>query len=95
MASSELVRKFRREIPEAHRVSLDNRIQWLWNQRFGTVETIWKEGIDTLDKTACTVVMQAVLSADLNSITLLFQRLEGGAQLDEEEAERASEAIRV
>lgn len=95
MASSEIVRKFRLEIPAAHRASLDTRIQWLWNQRFGTVETIWREGVDTLDKTACTVVMQAVLRADLNSITLLFQRLEGGAQSDEAVTEKAADALRV
>ena len=31
-------RKFRHEIPEKHRGSMDTRIRWLWNQRFGTVQ---------------------------------------------------------
>jgi hypothetical protein len=35
--SKELVatRKFRAEIPEAHRGSLDTRLRWLWHQRWG------------------------------------------------------------
>ena len=79
----EPVRKYRKQIPEAHRGSLDTRVQWLWHQRFGTVQTIWKESSDPLDKTACTLVLQAVIEMDLNSIELIFQRLEGGAQGDE------------
>ena len=79
----EVVRKYRKAIPEVHRTSLDTRVQWLWHQRFGTVQTIWKESNDPLDKTACTLVLQAVIEMDLNSIELLFQRLEGGSQSDE------------
>ena len=79
----EPVRKYRKAIPEVHRTSLDTRVQWLWHQRFGTVQTIWKESSDPLDKTACTLVLQAVIEMDLNSIELIFQRLEGGSQSDE------------
>lgn len=83
MSIEPIVRKFRKAIPETHRTSLDTRIAWLWQQRFGTVQTVWKDTTDVLDKTACTLVLQAVLSRDLNSIELLFQRIEGGAQGDQ------------
>ena len=82
--STEIARKFRKEIPPAHRESLDTRLRWLWNQRFGTVQTIWKDSPDVLDQTACTLILQAIMSKDLNSIELLFQRLEGGSQNDQE-----------
>lgn len=75
-------RKFRKSVPDIHRVSLDTRIQWLWHQRFGTVQMIWKESTDVLDHTACTLILQAIMAKDLDSITQLFQRLEGGAQID-------------
>lgn len=76
------IRKFRRQIPDIHRVTLDTRIQWLWHQRFGTVQMIWKESPDVLDHTACTLILQAIMAKDLDSIVQLFQRLEGGAQID-------------
>lgn len=82
-------RKFRRGIPEAHRASLDTRLAWLWHQRFGTVQMIWKESRDVLDHTACTIILQAILSKDLNSIELIFQRLEGGAITDQELQEQS------
>lgn len=81
--STEIVRKFRKEIPAAHRQSIDTRLRWLWNQRFGTVQTIWKDSPDILDRTACTLILQAIMAKDLNSIELLFLRLEGGAQDDQ------------
>ena len=87
-------RKFRTSIPEAHQASLDTRIQWLWNQRFGTVQMIWKASQETgevLDHTACTLILQAIMGKDLESITLIFQRLEGSALLDEEQLERSGE----
>lgn len=77
------VRKYRREIPESHRESLDTRILWLWNQRFGTVQMIWKESRDVLDHTAATLILQAIMAKDLGSIQQLFKRLEGGALSDE------------
>lgn len=81
--SKELVaRKFRKRVPETHRVSLDTRIQWLWHQRFGTVQTIWKDSPDVLDHTAATLILQAIMGKDLDSIAQLFQRLEGGALED-------------
>lgn len=85
---SEIVRKFRKQIPEAHRASLDTRLRWLWVQRFGTVQTVWKESPDLLDRTACTMILQAIMGKDLSSIALIFQRLEGGPLDDQETQER-------
>jgi len=85
--SAELVttqRKFRRQVPDSHRSSLDTRIVWLWNQRFGTVQMVWKESDDVLDHTAATLILQAILAKDLDSIAQIFQRLEGGALPDDE-----------
>ena len=80
--------RFRNEIPAAHRKSIDTRIAWLWNQRFGTVQQVWNNSRDLLDKTAATLILQAVFAKDLESITQIFQRLEGGALVDSELAER-------
>lgn len=98
MSGTELVpvtRKFRKSIPEAHRVSLDTRLLWLWHQRFGTVQTIWKESPDVLDHTACTLILQAIMAKDLDSIAQLLQRIEGGALTDEQLQDREVQKIRV
>lgn len=89
--SSELVPaelRFRNQIPDAHRKSIDTRIAWLWNQRFGTVQQVWQTSRDMLDHTAATLILQAVFAKDLESINQVFQRLEGGALIDTELAER-------
>lgn len=78
----EIVRKYRSQVPKEHRSSMDTRLQWLWMQRFGTVQRVWQESPDVQDKTAATLILQAVMIPDLNSITLLFDRLEGGASMD-------------
>lgn len=78
------VHRWRKEIPTLHRGSLDERIMWLWNQRFGTLQTVYQESPDLLDKTAATLILQAILAKDLNSIRQLFQRLEGGSSYDKE-----------
>lgn len=88
------VRKFRKQIPDSHRTSLDTRIQWLWHQRFGTVQMIWKDSPDILDKTAATLILQAIMGRDLDSIEQLFNRLEGGPVLDQIHAD-ADGTIRV
>jgi hypothetical protein len=75
-------RKYRSQIPKSHRVSLDTRLQWLWHQRFGTVQQVWLDSPDVLDKTAATMLIQAVMGKDLSNIALVFQRLEGGALVD-------------
>jgi hypothetical protein len=66
-----------------HRTSLDTRIVWLWNQRFGTVQMVWKDSPDVLDHTAATLILQAIIGKDLESIAQVFQRIEGGAQTDD------------
>lgn len=93
---SEIVptRKFRHQVPDSHRSSLDTRLVWLWHQRFGTVQMVWKESKDALDHTAATLILQAIMGRDLESISQLFQRLEGGALVDEELLERET-SIRV
>jgi hypothetical protein len=88
-AEIELVeRRFRNQVPDAHRKSIDTRIAWLWNQRFGTVQQVWQNSRDMLDHTAATLILQAVFAKDLESITQVFQRLEGGAMVDTEMPER-------
>ena len=77
-------RKFRTQIPREHRHSLDTRLHWLWHQRFGTAQMIWKESPDVLDHTAATLVLQAIMGKDLDSILQLFQRIEGGPRVDDE-----------
>ena len=59
------IRRWRNRIPEDHRTSLDTRLLWLWHQRFGTVQMVYKESEDILDKTAATLVLQAILGRDL------------------------------
>lgn len=86
-------RHWRHEVPKEHRATLDTRLRWLWNQRFGTVQTVWKDSTDVLDKTAATLILQAIMASDLESIVLLLRRLEGGAQMDDEVQER--QAMRV
>lgn len=75
-------RRFRSEIPKQHRHSIDTRLAWLWSQRFGTVQAIYQSTTDLQDRTAATMVLQAIFGKDLNSIALILQRLEGGALED-------------
>jgi hypothetical protein len=84
-------RKYRTSIPDAHKVSLDTRIMWLWNQRFGTVQMIWKDSTDVLDHTAATLILQAIMGRDLDSIIQLFSRLEGAPLVDDELLDREGE----
>ena len=76
-------RRYRRSVPKAHQQTLDTRIAWLWNQRSGTVQSVWENTTDVLDRTAATMILQALFGKDLNSIALIFRRLEGGAVTDE------------
>ena len=75
-------RRYRKQIPKEHKASMDTRLAWLWHQKFGTVQTIWQETDDAQDKTACTLILQAIMVPDLNNIELLFNRLEGGPSQD-------------
>jgi hypothetical protein len=78
------IHRWRNRIPEEHRASLDTRLHWLWHQRFGTVQMIYTQSEDILDRTAATLILQAIMARDLRSIQQLFARLEGGAIYDEE-----------
>jgi len=80
----EVTRRYRKKIPDIHKESLDTRISWLWNQRFGTVQMIWKETEDALDYTAATLILQAIFAKDLDSIQQIFTRIEGGSRPDED-----------
>jgi hypothetical protein len=93
---SELVpiRRYRSQVPDEHRTSLDTRLLWLWHQRFGTVQTVYSQSPDILDVTAATLILQAVMAKDLKSIQQLFQRLEGNAIYDREVMEKV-QAVRV
>jgi hypothetical protein len=84
-------RKYRTSIPEQHKVSLDTRLMWLWNQRFGTVQMVWKDSTDVLDHTAATLILQAIMGRDLDSIIQLFSRLEGAPLVDDEILDREGE----
>lgn len=77
-------RRWRSEIPEEHRASLDTRLRWLWMQRFGTLQTVYTKSGDLLDRTAATLLLQAIMAKDLRSIQQLFQRLEGGPRFDQD-----------
>ena len=77
-------RRWRNKVPQEHRASLDTRIVWLWNQRFGTVQSVYKESPDILDTTAATLILQAVLGRDMKAVQQLFTRIEGGSVYDED-----------
>ena len=83
-------KKFRRQVPAEHKASIDTRLAWLWNQRFGTVQSVYQDSPDLLDRTAATMFITAVWSKDLDSIMLIYKRLEGGPILDEELVARAT-----
>ena len=85
--------KFRKRIPKEHQQSLDTRLIWLWNQRFGTVQSIYQSSKDVQDKLACTLILQAILGKDLASIELLLYRIEGGAEDDSIVAEKSEAAL--
>ena len=94
MSKEVQIKRFRKEIPAKHKQSLDTRLQWLWNQRFGTVQQVYTNTTDLLDRTAATMILQCVIGEDLESIRHLFYRLEGGVQYDITLAE-ASHEVRI
>lgn len=83
--------KYRGSIPDAHRASIDTRLRWLWNQKFGVVQTVYRDSRDTLDVTAATMMLQAIMAQDLQTIEMLFQRIEGGSITDDQELEKQSQ----
>jgi len=87
------IKRFRTQVPDGHRGSLDTRLLWLWHQRFGTVQTVYSSSPDILDVTAATLILQAIMAKDLKSIQQLFQRLEGNPLYDHETRDRS--AVRI
>lgn len=90
-----LDRRWRSEIPQSHKHSLDTRLQWLWMQRFGTLQTIYLKSTDLLDRTAATLLIQAIIAKDLRSIEQLFQRLEGGSSFDHDMVDQDQGSLRI
>lgn len=91
-------RKYRKQVPEAHRKSIDTRLRWLWNQKWGTVQAVLEHSRingDVLDYTAANLIFQAVVGKDLESISQLLNRIEGGTLTDTALAEREETTIRV
>ncbi len=76
--------KFRSEIPEEHCRNSDTKLRWLWNQRFGTLQSVWQNTQDGDTKAAATLCLNAAYVGDLTSINLLINRLEGGTMTDTE-----------
>lgn len=85
--------KFRNRVPESHCRSLDTRLAWLWNQRFGTVQQVWQNSKDMLDHTAATLILQAIFAKDLEAIDQLLHRIEGTAMFDDEIDTGISETV--
>lgn len=81
-------KRYRVRIPEQHKASIDTRLQWLWRQKFGTVQLVHQNTEDVLDKTATTLLLQAIIAKDLASIEILFNRLEGGPVVDTDAADQ-------
>jgi len=88
-------RRYRQRVPEAHCGSLDTRIKWLWHQRFGTVQTVFGRSPDILDRTAATLIIQAIMAKDLDAINQIFQRIEGGSLEDVLVLENAQVEMRL
>jgi hypothetical protein len=77
-------KKYRGSIPPEHCTSIDTKLRWLWNQRFGTVQKIWQETNDPDTKAAATLCLNAAYIGDLSAIATVLNRLEGGALTDED-----------
>lgn len=80
-----LRQNFRRSIPKEHRASLDTRILWLYNQRFGTIQQVYQSSDDLDDRTVASLFINAIWHKDLDSIAMIYRRLEGGPVTDEEQ----------
>ena len=93
--SAEVVKKYRTGIPAEHMKSMDTMIQWLWHQRFGTIQRISLEAENAEVQTVCSLFLQAIMAKDLESIQQILSRLEGGAVMDTEVLEQDPQQIRV
>ena len=72
---------FRRSIPKEHRASLDTRVRWL---------SIYQNSDDLDDRTVASLFINAIWHKDLDSVALIFRRLEGGPITDEEQLTRTN-----
>ena len=61
--STDVVRKFRRQIPEAHRASPDTQIQRSWSQRVDAIRTALGTGNEAADSAARTLMSVIALTA--------------------------------
>lgn len=77
-------RKYRSSVPEEHSTSIDTKLRWMWNQRFGTVQKIWLETTDADTKAAATLCLNAAYIGDMSAINVVLNRLEGGVLTDED-----------
>lgn len=77
-------KKYRGSIPAEHTTSIDTKVRWLWNQRFGTVQKVWQETDDAETRAAATLLLNAAYVGDLSAINVVLNRLEGGALTDED-----------
>lgn len=77
-------KKYRQAIPPEHCGSIDTKLRWMWNQRFGTVQKIWQTTEDADTKAAATLLLNAAYAGDLSAISVVLNRLEGGALTDED-----------
>ena len=93
--TQEIVSRFRSEIPKEHCATADTKIRWLWNQRFGTIQTIWQQSTDGTTKAAAALCMSAAYTGDMSSIGLLLHRLEGGPVTDEDLLETNTDTMPI
>lgn len=77
-------KKYRSSVPPEHCTSIDTKLRWLWNQRFGTVQKIWQETTDADTKAAATLLLNAAYVGDISAIHIVLNRLEGGVLTDED-----------
>ena len=90
VVGTEVVRKLRNSIPDAHKLNSDSRLVWLWSQRLAVVQSIRANSPDVQDVMAATLVLSAAWTSYLPSIELLLQRLEGGSVDDQTVVEQGS-----
>ena len=70
-----LQHRWRNKVPNEYKGNLDERLRWMWNQKFGTIQTIFNEGTDEEDRMAATMFLQAILETDLDTIETIFRRI--------------------
>jgi len=64
-------------------------------RRLATVQTVFGRSPDILDRTAATLIIQAIMAKDLDAINQIFQRIEGGSLEDVLVLENAQVEMRL